>query len=152
MQQFQRHAHIMDICRRRFHVVHKAAIPVYADMRFVSKVPDIALFCLVCVWISLLVLVFGGGRRVDDRGVHNRPLLDNQTPVHQHAHDLRKKPLLQPTPNQQIAEPSQRIPNGDLVARIHRAKVRKGAAVYNPRHRAFVRQVEEVLQHINAKH
>ncbi len=54
--------------------------------------------------------------------------------------------------NQQVTEPPQRITIGNLVARIHAAEVRKGAAVNYFCYRTFIRQVVEILQHINAEH
>ena len=132
--------------------MHQAAVPVYADMRLIAEVPRVALLGLVCVRITLLVLVLGGRGRRNNRGVHHRSLLENQSAPHEHHDDLCEKLLLQAVLYQQIAEPPQRVAIGNLIARIHPAELRNGAAVNDLRYRAFVRQVVKVLQHIDAKH
>jgi len=56
-------------------------------------------------------------------------------------HNLPKQLLLQFVLEQQVAKPPQRIPVGNLVARIHFAGLRERAAVHHLRHRRHVRRV-----------
>ena len=53
---------------------------------------------------------------------------------------------------QNVAEPSQGIPVRHLVAGIHAAEVRKGAAVYDLCHGSHVGEVIQVLQYIEPQH
>lgn len=59
-------------CRRQ--CVDQSAVLIYADMRFIAKVPCIALLDLMCIRIPLLLLVLGGGWRGNDGGINNRSL------------------------------------------------------------------------------
>ena len=108
VQQLRRHAHIVDVCACCLDRVNKTAVPVYAGMRLVAEVLCVAHFRLVGIRIALLVLVFGGRRHRNDRGIHNRSFLENQAALHEHHNDLCEKLLLQAMLNQQIAESAQR--------------------------------------------
>ena len=100
----------------------QATFGIYAYVGFVSEVPGIALFNLMCLRVPLLFLVFGRRGRRDNGGVHNGSLFQNQTPLHEHGDHLRKELLLQAIPYQQIPETSQRVTVGHLIAGIHAAK------------------------------
>ena len=79
-------------CRRQ--CVDQSAVLIYADMRFIAKVPCIALLDLMCIRIPLLLLVLGGGWRGNDGGINNRSLFQDQTLFRQCSYDLREQLLL----------------------------------------------------------
>ena len=58
MQKLGSYRHIMDIGSGSFNGMHKAAVPVYADVRLIAKMPCIAFFRLMCVGIATLVYLF----------------------------------------------------------------------------------------------
>ena len=90
MQEFRRHAYVMNICCGGLHGMHDAALPIYTNMGFIAKVPVLALLRLTGIRIPLLLLVFRRGGRGYDGGINNGSFLQYQAALHQHCHYLRK--------------------------------------------------------------
>ena len=63
---------LRSVCERRTggHWMNYTGLTIYPDMYFYSKVPFIALLCLMHFWISLLAFVLRWTRSIDDRCVY----------------------------------------------------------------------------------
>ena len=70
---------------------------------------------------------------------------ENQSLCHPYFDYLCKQLFLQSACDQQIAKSAEGIAVGDLIARIHSAKIRKCAAVNDLRDTAFVGEIVESL-------
>ena len=103
-QQLLQLAHIRGVCRRYRYGMCQTGIDVRAHMNFHPKEPLIALLGLMHDGITLLVLILRRGRGMDDRGVHHRAALEQQSPllkrVVDHVHHLRRQLVM----FQQVAE------------------------------------------------
>ena len=64
---------VMHVGRSDFHGVHHLALTVSSDVTFHPKVPFIAFLGLMHLRIAFSFFVFGGRRRGDDGGIHDRP-------------------------------------------------------------------------------
>jgi len=58
--------------------VNELAVPIRTDVRFHPEIPWVAFLGLVPLRVALLFLVLGGGRRGDQRGVHQCPFAQPQ--------------------------------------------------------------------------
>lgn len=71
MQQIFKHLRFINIGRFRCYQVDDFAFTVDTNVGLHTKIPLIAFLGLMHLWITLLVLVLGRTRRIDDAGVHN---------------------------------------------------------------------------------
>ncbi len=79
----------------------------------------------MCIWIPLLLTVFGGRWCGNDGGIHNRSLFQNESSFHERGNYLREQPLLQSVLDQQIAKTAKGISIRNLIAGIYAAEIRK---------------------------
>ena len=85
------------------------------------------------------------GRSGDDSRIHNRPLFQQQSSCLKQLYYLSKQLLLQPIAYQKIPPPPLRVTVRHLIAGVHAAEIRKGAAVDGFCHRCFVGQGVQIL-------
>lgn len=106
----QQLVHLADVGGGRIgggQAVHDAAL-VTPDMRLHAKVPLPVLKGLMHLGVSRLLLVLRRGRRCDDRRIHDRSGLEQQSLLLQERADLGKDLLGQLMPLKQVAEPQDR--------------------------------------------
>ena len=151
-QQLGGHNDIMGIGPSHLNGVDQTGILVHSNVRLVAEVPCVSLLHLMRVRVPLLSLIFCGGWRCNDRGVHNGPFFEDKSSLLQKLHYLAEQLLLQPIAYQQIPKTPQCISVRHLVAGVHSAELRKGSAVYDLSHCCFVRQIIQVLQQIDPQH
>ena len=89
--------------KRHRHTVYPA-LRVRADVRLHAKIPGIALLRLFHLRVSLMLLILRRTRRTDDAGVHNRPFMQQQTPLRQIALSQPEQRLRQPVCLQKVTE------------------------------------------------
>ena len=135
-----------------FDAVNQAAVLIYADMSLISEMPCIAFLHLMRIRIPFLLLVFGGRWGLYDSGIHNRSLLEDEALFHKALYHLSKYLLLNAVLLKDMPKPSQRISVRHLVAGINAAKLRKRAAVYDLCHGSHIREVIQILKHIDPQH
>ena len=81
--------------------MYYTTVPVYPDMRLITKVPCIGFSGLVRIRILFLFFVLRGGRRRDDCGIRSF-LFSGSILVHQHGYHLCEQLPLESMLNQQI--------------------------------------------------
>ena len=146
------HNDIMGIGPSHLNGVDQTGILVHSNVRLVAEVPCVSLLHLMRVRVPLLSLIFCGGWRCNDRGVHNGPFFEDKSPL------LQNPPLPGGTASPAAhcvsadSETPQCISVRHLVAGVHSAELRKGSAVYDLSHCCFVRQIIQVLQQIDPQH
>ena len=74
MQKLMSTGQIGDVCCSADYRMHETRLRIRANMGLHPKVPRIALFGLVHLWVPLLLLVLSRAWRADDRGIDNRAL------------------------------------------------------------------------------
>ena len=145
VQEFRHHCHIMLVCRRDLYRMHKPRILVHAYMSLVSKVPRIPLFHRMCIGIPLFFLVFRRRRRRNDGRIHDRTFFQDQSTLSQCLDYQCEELFMNVVFDQKIAESSNRIAIGYLVAGFNFAEIRKCPAVNDFVPGSFVGQVIQVL-------
>ena len=80
----------------------QTGILVHSNVRLIAEVPCVPLLPLMRVRVPLLFLIFCGGWRRNDRGVHNGPFFEDKSSLLQKLHYLAEQLLLQPIAYQQI--------------------------------------------------
>ena len=113
----------MNIGGCRLHCVDQSAVLIYADMRFIAKVPCVALLDLMCIRIPLLLLVLGGGGRGNDGGINNRSLFQDKALFSERGNNLCKQFLLQSILHQQVPKAANGISVRHLIAGINAAEI-----------------------------
>jgi len=56
--------------------MNTAALSIYSNVGFHSKIPLLPLFGLMHLWITALAFVLGRAGGIDDRGIYNGSLLE----------------------------------------------------------------------------
>lgn len=102
--------------------------------------------------IPLLLLVFGRTWRLNDSGIHDCPLLEDQPPVGQGFYYESKELFMNVVVYEQVAESADGVSVRNLIAGFHTAEIRKSPAVDDLISSAFVGQVVEILQKMNPQH
>lgn len=102
--------------------------------------------------IPLLLLVFGRTWRLNDSGIHDCPLLEDQPPVGQGFYYESKELFMNVVVYEQVAESADGVAIRNLIAGSHTAEIRKSPAVDDLISSAFVGQVVEILQKMNPQH
>ena len=113
----------MNIGGCRLYCVDQSAVLINADMGLIAKVPGVALLGLMGIRIPLLLLVLGGRRCGNDGGIHDRALFQDEPPLREQGHDLRKQLLLQSAFRKQIPKTPNGIPIRYLIAGINAAEI-----------------------------
>ena len=153
MQQVRQHLAVMHIGRRLAHRVDQFAPAVHPDMRLHPKIPLIAFLRLMHLRVPLPVLVLRRTRRADNGGI------DDGTGIYLHPILMQilgnqgKQPVTKIVPFQKVAKLADRR----LVRRRLPPQVDAHKTTHRPRivQRLFhsrVRQIEPVLQKVNAQH
>jgi len=71
MEQESHGIEIMDVGRRRMHVVHETSDCIHTDVQLHAKIPGLTFLGGTHLKIPLAGCIFGGTRRGDDRGIDN---------------------------------------------------------------------------------
>ena len=131
--------------------MHQAGYCIDSDVRFHSKIPLVALLCLVHLGIALFPDVLGGDGRGDDRGIHDSTFPHEQLTLSQVHADLIENPLAQVVALQQMSELKERRGVGHgFMAQVnpresaHRLTIVKGIL------ERFVRQGIPLLKKVDA--
>ena len=152
-QQFRCYGNIMDIGGRGLHCMDKPAARIHAGVALHAKMPLISLFHRVHFRIPLLLRVFGGAGRADQRGVHNaaaphHPPSPLQAVVDSVEEQLPKAMLLQ-----QMAKLQQRCGVGNvLLEEIDSHEFPHGIAVIDRVLHPLIREGEPALQQVHPQH
>ena len=96
--------------------MNQSTVLIYADMRFIAKVPRIALLDLMCIRIPFFLFILGGRWRGYNGGINNRSLFQDKPTLCKSGYHLRKQFLLQAVFYQQVAEASYGVPVRFLTA------------------------------------
>jgi len=145
--------HVVDVGSRTHHGVHQARIGINTDVRLHPEVPLIALLRLVHLGVALAAAVLGRTGRGYQRGIDHRALLEQQSLGCERGVDRGQHLHAQVVLLQQVTEPQ----NGALVGQALLAHVQPGEFAKHRRvvqrffHRR-VRQVEPLLQEVDAQH
>ena len=132
--------------------MNNTAVFVHTNMSLVPEMPSIPLFGGMRIGIPLPFLVFGRGRGGNDGRIHNGSLFQNEPSVCQGFYNKSKKLFVDAMLDQEIAESSDGISIGNLIARFYTAKIRKGATVHNLVAGPLVGQRIQILQKMNPEH
>ena len=144
---------VVDVARGTPHRVHQARLGVHADMGLHAEVPLIALLALVHLGVTFPAGALGRARRGDQRGVHHRAGLEQQTLGAQQIvddhQDLRGQFVL----FQQVAKPQDRALVGQPGRPVVQARElpEQRHVVQRLFHRRFA-QREPLLHEVNAQH
>ena len=153
MQQDMRLCDVMRIGRRSRHAVHQARVSIRADMGFHAMVPLVALLGLVHLRIARACAVLSGTGRCDQGGVDHRALLEQQTLFGQRGVDRGQNLKAQIVRFEQVAKAQDGALIGQVVlAGIQASELTEHRRVVQRLFHARVRQVEPLLQEMDAQH
>ena len=113
----------MNIGGCRLHCVDQSAVLIYADMRFIAKVPCVALLDLMCIRIPLFLLVLGGRRRGNNGGIYDRSLFQDKALFSERGNNLCKQFMLQSIINQQVTKAGNGLSGRHRIAGINAAEI-----------------------------
>jgi hypothetical protein len=135
------------------HRVDQLVLGIDANVRLHAEVPLLALLGLVHVWIPLLILVLGRGRRGDDGGVDDGAAghlhaLRFQVLVYLFEQLLAQMMLLQQVPEAQDGGLVRR----GLASQVDADEAAHGGRVVDRFFRRRVGEVEPLLQEVDAQH
>ena len=145
--------HVVDVGRCADDRVHQARVGVHPDVRLHAEVPLVALLRLMHLGVALAAAVLGRARRGNERGVHHGAALQEQSLGRERGVDRGQQLQAQLVALQQVAKAQ----DGALVGQVVLAHVQPGEFAKQRRvvqgffHRR-VRQVEPLLQEVNAQH
>lgn len=153
MQQIRQYLAVMHIGGGRHHRVNHLALAVHPHMGLHPEIPLVAFPGLVHVRITGLLLVLGGGRRIDDGGIHDRPRRDLHALALQMPMHLFKQPAPQIMLLQQMAETTDRgFIRYPFPTQVNAHKPAQGQRIVQRFFRRRIRQVEPLLDEVDAQH
>ncbi len=153
VQQSMGLSNVMGIGCGSRHAVHQARVCIHTGMRFHAVVPLVSLLGLVHLRVTGTSAVLGGCRHSNQRGIHHRTLLEQQTLGAQRGVDGGQDLDAQVVGLQQVAEPKDGALVGQVVfAHVQAGKVTKHGCVVQRLLHGRVRQVEPLLKEVDAKH
>jgi hypothetical protein len=152
VQQLPHLGDVRNVGRRGGQSVHDATL-VGAHVRFHPKVPLTALLGLVHLRISRFILVLGRGRGLDDRGVHDRPGLEQQPLLLQQRADLGKDRLRQGMLLQKVPEAQdRRLIRDRILTELDASKAPHRLGVVQRILHRRIGQVEPLLHEVDPQH
>ena len=153
VQEFRGLRDVGDVRRRRDHGVHQLAVPVRADVRFHPEIPLVAFLGLVHFRVALLFLVLGGGRRGDQRGVHQGAFAQQQALRGEVGVDGGEEALAQIVGLQQAAELQERRGvRHALGIQVDASEAAQRLAVVEGVFEGFIGQAIPLLEEIDPQH
>jgi hypothetical protein len=153
VQQFRQQTGVVYVGGGSRHRVDDLGGTVNADVRLHAEVPLVAFLGLVHLRVPLPALVLGRGWGADDRRIDDGAGADLEALARQVAVDRAQDRLAQRVRFQQVAELADRgLVGGRFSAQIDTDKLAHGARVVQRLFHRRVRQVEPVLQEMDAQH
>lgn len=153
MEQVRQYLGIVDISRRRDYGMDELGTAVDTDMGFHTEVPLIALARLAHLRIALLLLVLGGTRGANDTGINNGAAGNLQPVLLQILIDQVEQLVTQIVLLHQVAELADcGLVRYRLPTEVDADKLSQRAGIVEGFLGRRIRQVEPVLDEVNAQH
>ena len=144
---------IMRIARSHTDAVYQPSLTIHPNIYLHSKVPLIAFLALVHLWIPHLLSVLGGGRRSNQRSIHNGAARELHPIGLNQLTDLSKERCTNLAPFQQVAEIEQGHRIGySFTPEVNLAEVPECWNVIQSFFKRLISQVEAIGNKVYSKH